>query len=69
MPSPASPDVMDEKETPMKFEDVYYESSDMTPEGLQKPVLLLDELTGATYEAKKFIKADKKDGGQFFITF
>ena len=53
----------------MKFEDVYYESSDMTPEGLQKPVLLLDELTGATYEAKKFIKADKKDGGQFFITF
>ena len=53
----------------MKFEDVYYESSDMTPEELKKPVLLLDELTGATYEAKKFIRASKEDGGQLLITF
>ena len=60
---------MDEKETLMKFEDVYYQSSDMTPEELKKPVLLLDELTGATYEAKKFIRASKEDGGQLLITF
>jgi len=58
---------MDEKETPMKYSDLYYQCSDMTPEELKKTVVFLDELTGGTYEAKQVVKDD--EGDQIFITF
>ena len=51
----------------MKFSDLYFECSDMTPEELKKKVRLYDDLTGATYEAKKIAKSDDTD--EIVITF
>ena len=51
----------------MKFTDLYYECSDMTPNELKKKVLFYDTLTGATYEAKKLTKSE--DGNEIVITF
>jgi hypothetical protein len=33
----------------MKFTDLYYECSDLTPDQLKKKVVFLDSLTGGTY--------------------
>ena len=51
----------------MKFSDLYYECSDMTPDELKKKVRLYDKLTGATYEAEKIAKSD--DTNEIVITF
>ena len=51
----------------MKFTDLYYHCSDMTPDELKKKVLFYDTLTGATYEAKKVAKSDDTD--EIVITF
>ena len=51
----------------MKFTDLYYECSDLTPDQLKKKVVFLDSLTGGTYEAKQVVKSD--EGDQIFITF
>ena len=67
MPSPATPYVMDEKETQMKYSDLYFELTNLTPDELKKPVLFYDTLTGATYEPKKVAKSE--DGDEIVITF
>ena len=51
----------------MKFTDLYYECSDLTPDQLKNKVVFLDSLTGGTYEAKQVVKSD--EGDQIFITF
>ncbi len=51
----------------MKFTDLYYECSDMTPDELKKKVVFLNKRTGATYYAEQVIKSD--EGDQIFITF
>ena len=51
----------------MKFTDLYYQCSDMTPDELEKTVVFRDELTGGTYEAKQVVKDD--EGDQIVITF
>jgi len=51
----------------MKFTDLYYKCSDMTPDELNKKVLLYDKLTGATYEAEKIAKSE--DGNEIVIQF
>ena len=58
---------MDEKETQMKYSDLYFELTNLTPEELKKTVVFLDELTGGTYEAKQVVKDDESD--QIVITF
>ena len=58
---------MDEKETPMKLSDLYFELTNLTPEELKKPVLFYDKLTGATYKAEKIAKSDDTD--EIVITF
>ena len=58
---------MDEKETPMKYSDLYFELTNLTPEEMKKPVLCHDKLTGATYEAEKIAKSDDSD--EIVITF
>ena len=58
---------MDTQIIQMKFTDLYYECSDMTPDELKKKVLFYDTLTGATYEAKKLAKSDDTD--EIVITF
>ena len=52
---------MDEKETQMKYSDLYFELTNLTPEELKKPVLLYDTLTEGTYEAKKLTKSEDSD--------
>tara|TARA_R100000458_G_C8232619_1_gene213887 strand:- start:365 stop:520 length:156 start_codon:yes stop_codon:yes gene_type:complete len=51
----------------MKFSDLYFELTNLTPDELKKEVIFLDELTGGTYEAKQVVKDD--EGDQIFITF
>ena len=51
----------------MKFTDLYYQCSDMTPDELKKKVRLYDKLTGATYDAEKIAKSE--DGDDIVITF
>ena len=58
---------MDSQIIQMKFTDLYYQCSDMTPDELKKKVRLYDDLTGATYEAKKIAKSDDTD--EIVITF
>ena len=58
---------MDEKEIPMKYSDLYFELTNLTPDELKKTVVFLDELTGGTYEAKQVVKDDESD--QIVITF
>ena len=58
---------MDEKEIPMKYSDLYFELTNLTPDELKKTGVFLDELTGGTYEAKQVVKDDESD--QIVITF
>ena len=51
----------------MKYSDLYFELTNLTPDELKKPVLFYDTLTGATYPAKKLTKSE--DGDEIVITF
>jgi len=56
---------VDEKETPMKLSDLYFELTNL--KDMNKKVLLYDKLTGATYEAEKIAKSE--DGNEIVIQF
>ena len=58
---------MDEKETQMKYSDLYFELTNLDPKDMNKKVRCYDTLTGATYEAKKLTKSE--DGDEIVITF
>ena len=58
---------MDEKETQMKYSDLYFELTNLDPKDMNKKVSFYDTLTGATYEAKKLTKSE--DGDDIVITY
>ena len=63
---------MDEKETPMKYSDLYRMLCDLTPEQMNDKVVLYDTLTGAAYEPKKVTQLDEvtnRDDDIVIITF